>query len=87
MNKKWIFKHDPKGYFELMKSEKMQAVLDEYGSKVYNALPLSVAKTYEKEIVTGVTRCNATIRATSYIAKKDNLKNNTLLKALGSAKG
>ena len=87
MNKKWIFKHDPKGYFELMKSEEMQAVLDECGSKVYNALPLSVAKTYEKEIVTGVTRCNATIRATSYIAKKENLKNNTLLKALGSAKG
>lgn len=86
MSKKWIFKHNPKGYFELMKSENMQAILNDYANKVLNALPKD-KKTYEKNIVCGVTRSNATIRATNYLAKKDNLKHNTLLKALGSVKG
>lgn len=70
-----------------MKSEEMRTVLDEYATRAYNALPQDTLKTYEKVIVTGTNRCNATIRATSYVAKRDNLKHNTLLKVLGSAKG
>lgn len=86
MSKKWVFKHNPEGYFELMKSNAMLTVLEEFGVKALSALPQSIDKTYEMSMVTGQTRSNVTIRATSYAARKDNLKNNTLLKALGSAK-
>lgn len=86
MSKKWKFEHNPEGYFELMKSNAMLTILEVYGINVLNQLPLSPTKTYEMSIVTGQTRSNVTVRATSYMAKKDNLKNNTLLKALGSVK-
>lgn len=87
MSKKWVFKHNASGYFELMKSPEMQSVLKEYGDRVMNLLPSSTTRTYEQTTVVGTTRSNVTVRATSYEARKDNLKNNTLLKALGSAKG
>lgn len=86
MSKKWVFKHNPQGYFELMKSEEMQNILNEYGNKVMNNLEPTLTKTYEMQTVVGRTRSNVTVRATSIHAKRDNLKHNTLLKALGSAK-
>lgn len=72
------FKLDSSGVAELMKSEGMQAVLTEHASAVRNA----AGDGYEQDIYVGKNRANAMVRASTYQAKKDNLKNNTLLKAL-----
>lgn len=74
------FKLDRAGVAELMKSEAMQAVLTEEASKVMGR----VGDGYEQDVYVGKTRANAMVSAATYQAKKDNLKNNTLLKALST---
>ena len=72
------FKLNYKGVGELMKSEAMQTVLDEYATNIKNRC----GDGYEQDIYVGKTRANAMVSATTYQAKKDNLENNTLLKAV-----
>ena len=72
------FKLNYKGVGELMKSEAMQTVLNEYATSIKNRC----GDGYEQDIYIGKTRANAMVSATTYQAKKDNLENNTLLKAV-----
>lgn len=72
------FKLNSGGVRELLKSEAMQAVLTEKAS----AIRSRAGDGYEQDIYVGKNRANAMVRATTYQAKKDNSKNNTLLKAV-----
>lgn len=77
--KKFKFKLNKKGVASLMKSEEMQDVLKKHASNVMNRLD----KGYKKDLYIGKRRANVAISADSFKAKRDNLKNNTLLKAVG----
>ena len=72
------FKLDYKGVGELLKSEAMQTVLNEYATNIRNRC----GNGYEQDIYVGKSRANAMVKATTYQAKRDNLENNTLLKAV-----
>lgn len=68
------------GIRDLLKSAEIQSVLNETAGEVarragegYEAVPGTLGK----------TRANARVQAATNEAKKDNLENNTLLKALG----
>lgn len=67
------------GVGQLLKSEEVQKMLREYGSATLNR----VGDGYELEEGQTLHRAKCTVRAKSYKAKRDCLKNNTLLKALG----
>ena len=62
----------------LMKSPEMQAVLEEKAS----AIRSRVGDGYGQDVYVGKNRANAMVYADSYAAKRDNMKNNTLLKAV-----
>lgn len=72
------FKLNYKGVGELMKSEAMRTVLSEYAINIKNRC----GDGYEQDIRVGKSRANAMVKATTYQARSDNLKNNTLLKAV-----
>lgn len=72
------FKLNYKGVGELMKSEAMQTVLKEHATNIKNRC----GDGYEQDIHVGKNRANAMVSATTYQAKRDNLKNNTILKAV-----
>ncbi len=72
------FKLNYKGVGELMKSEPMQRVLKEKATSIKNRCGVG----YEQDVYVGKSRANAMVKATTYQAKADNLKNNTLLKAV-----
>ncbi|MGL9911640.1 hypothetical protein IGJ01_001039 [Enterococcus sp. AZ089] len=61
-----------------MKSNQMQGVLEEKATGVRNR----AGEGYKQDIYVGKTRANAMVYADTYQAKKDNMKNNTLLKAV-----
>ena len=75
---KMKFKLNGAGVAELMKSDAMQVVLDDKATAIKNRC----GDGYEQDIYVGKNRANAMVTATSYKAKKENLKNNTLLKAV-----
>jgi phage-related protein len=75
---KSIFKLNYKGVGELMKSEAMQSVLNEYATNIKNRC----GDGYEQDIYVGKNRANAMVKATTFKAKKDNMDNNTILKAV-----
>ncbi len=62
----------------MLQSEEMQNLLRE---KAENALA-SLGEGYEVTTHVGKNRANASIKAITYKTKKDNLENNTILKAL-----
>ena len=72
------FKLNYAGVGQLMKSEAMQNVLSEHATAIKNRC----GDGYEQDIHVGKNRANAMVSATTYKAKKDNLKNNTILKAV-----
>lgn len=72
------FKLNRKGVAELMKSEEMQEVLREYATNIKNRC----GEGYEQDMYIGKNRANAMVSAITYQAKSDNLKNNTILKAV-----
>lgn len=72
------FKLDYKGVGELLKSEAMQTVVNEYATNIRNRC----GDGYEQDVRVGKKRAIAMVKATTYQAKSDNLKNNTLLKAV-----
>ena len=72
------FKRNRKGVAELMKSEEMQGILTEYASGIKNRC----GDGYTQDIYVGKNRANAMVYAETYQAKRDNKKNNTILKAV-----
>ncbi|HEL1610753.1 hypothetical protein UN600_04415 [Streptococcus suis] len=74
------FKLNRAGVRELMKSPEMQAVLTDKANGIRNRAGTG----YESDIFVGKTRANAMVYADSFQAKRDNKKNNTLLKAVKS---
>ncbi|RRR49781.1 hypothetical protein EI999_09600 [Streptococcus suis] len=74
------FKLNSAGVRELMKSPEMQAVLTDKANAIRNR----AGDGYESDIYVGKTRANAMVYADSFKAKRDNNKNNTLLKAVKS---
>ena len=76
MSKK--FKLNRKGVAELMKSAAMQEVLTGYATGIRNRC----GDGYTQDIYVGKNRANAMVHADTYQAKRDNKKNNTILKAV-----
>ena len=72
------FKLNSSGVGQLLKSSEMQNVLSEHATNIRNRC----CDGYEQDVFVGQNRANAAVKATSYKAKKDNMKNNTLLKAV-----
>lgn len=75
MNK---FKLNRSGVRALLQSDEMQAVLKEKASEISRRAGAG----YEQDIHVGKNRANAMIWPESHAAKRDNMKNNTLLKAV-----
>lgn len=74
------FELNKAGVRDLMLSDEMLAVCDSYASKAL----ASLGEGYEKNDYHGKTRVNVEVCAVSYQAKKENLENNTILKAVQS---
>ena len=56
----------------------MQGVLKDHADAIKNRC----GDGYETDLFVGKTRANAMVSATTYQAKADNLRNNTILKAV-----
>ena len=82
MSSKFVFKLNWPGLKELMRSEEMRSVLKEYATSVKDY----AGEGYEVVEYMGKSRRNTMVHAGTKKAFKDNLENNTLLKALGSVK-
>ena len=67
------------GIQELLKSAEIQGYCEELAREVANR----AGDGYEVDTMVGKTRVNASVYAATKEANKDNLENNTLLKALG----
>lgn len=83
MAKKVEFELNLKGLNELMKSPEMQAALDKKGAEVVQI----AGEGYNKRTHVADYVAITNVYPESKKAKKDNMDNNTLLKALYSAKG
>lgn len=78
MNKKFEFKLNGSGVRDLLQSESMQNLLVEKASGIRNRC----GDGYAQDIHVGKNRANAMVYADSFKAKRDNSKNNTILKAI-----
>ena len=72
------FKLNRAGVRQLMQSQEMQAVLQEKASQI----TARCGDGYERDVMVGKNRANAMVRASTDAAKRDNSKNNTILKAV-----
>ena len=61
-----------------MQSAEMQAILKERADSALNSL----GEGYKSDSRVGKNRANAMVYADTYRAKRDNLKNNSILKAV-----
>lgn len=75
---KSIFKLNRSGVRELLQSEEMGAVLNQYADGILR----KCGSGYEKSTFTGKNRKNVSVVAKTAKAKRDNNQNNTLLKAV-----
>lgn len=75
---KMKFKLNSDGVRELLKSQEMQSVLNEKATGIKNRC----GEGYTQDVYVGKNRANAMVKAGTYQAKRDNLKNNTILKAV-----
>lgn len=73
------FELNRNGVRELLKSPEMMAVCQGYANRALGSL----GDGYEVSTMTGRNRVNAEVRAETFAARKENLENNTILKALG----
>ncbi|WP_347714319.1 hypothetical protein [uncultured Parvimonas sp.] len=73
-----LFKINKTGVSELMKSGEMQAILRGKAKEIASRC----GSGYGTDIYIGKTRANASVGAITKKAKRDNYKNNTLLKAV-----
>lgn len=67
------------GVVELLKSEEILDACEEQAFRAQSKL----GDEYEVNSMVGKRRVNASIRTRTHGAKRDNIKNNTILKALG----
>ncbi|OHX26860.1 hypothetical protein BKX95_07955 [Streptococcus iniae] len=74
----FIFELNRSAVAELMKTSEMQQVLTDEATKIKDR----AGDGYEQDIYVGKNRANAMVSAKTHKAKKDNLENNTLLKAV-----
>lgn len=74
----FVFKLNRAGVRELLKSQEMQGILKDHATTIKNR----AGDGYEQDIYIGRNRANAMVKAETFKAKKDNSKNNTLLKAV-----
>lgn len=72
------FELNRKGVSELMKSSKMQSVLEKYANNAKN----KAGPGYEISSYVGKSRVNVSVYTDTEDAREDNLKNNTLLKSV-----
>lgn len=75
---KFRFTLNRKGVSDLMKSTEMQGILEEKAENIRKRC----GSGYESNVYVGKRRANAMVRTKSYQAKRDNQRNNTLLKAV-----
>ncbi len=75
---KMTFKLNRAGVRALMKSEEMQTILKDIADNALNSL----GEGYKSDLRVGKNRANAMVYADTYQAKKDNLENNSILKAV-----
>ena len=75
---KFKFELNRAGVRALMQSEEMQSVLKDKANNALNSL----GEGYKSDTYIGKNRANAMVYADSFQAKRDNLKNNTILKAV-----
>lgn len=73
------FELNTKGVGQLLKSDEMKAVLE----SAANTVASRAGGGYEVKTIKAQTRVIATVAAADKETRRDNLKNNTLLKALG----
>ena len=73
------FKLDYKGVGQLLKSAEMQSICRAKAVEVQSR----AGEGFEVTTHVGKTRVNASVHATTYEARRKNLEDNTLLKALG----
>lgn len=67
---------------ELLKSDEIKAMIKEKGDGAMQIL----GSDYELTTYTGISRANVSIVANTYKSKKDNSKNNSILKAVMAQK-
>lgn len=72
------FKLNRSGVASLMKSAGMQEILTNHATNIRKRC----GDGYEQDIYVGKNRANAMVSATSFKAKKENMENNTILKAV-----
>ena len=82
MAKKVTFKLNRAGVRELLQSSEMQGIIKEKADQVL----ATAGEGYESKVQVMGTRVVADVHADTPKAYNQNLKHNTLLKALGSAK-
>lgn len=73
-----LFKLNRSGVASMMKSPAMQGILEEKAS----AVKQRCGPGYAQDLHVGKNRANAMVFAETYEAKRDNMKNNTILKAV-----
>ncbi len=66
------------GVRELLRSEEMKSICMNYANNALSRLPDG----YEVTAHTGTNRVNAEVKAETFAARRDNLKNNSILKAV-----
>lgn len=76
---KFKFELNRDGVRELMQSNEMKAICEEYANSALNSL----GDGYEVSTYTGKSRVNASVIAVTYAARKENSQNNSILKAVG----
>lgn len=72
------FELNSAGVSELLKGPEMQELLNNKAAEIQSRC----GDGYEHDLYVGKTRANAMIKAVTFKAKRDNLKNNTILKAV-----
>ena len=84
------FKLNRKGVREVLRGEEIQAVLDQCGERIENIANSNAqdpeAK-YSHSVFVGRRRAIAQVRAVDGRGVQENLRNNTLLKAIGQSRG
>ena len=74
-----VFRYSQKGFNELRRSPEMQAICAEYA----NGVLMRAGAGFESETRMYTSRCGVAIIPATEEARSKNLKENTLLKALG----
>lgn len=69
---------NPAGVRDLLRSKEIQSIVKKHA----DAIQRRAGDGYETSTFVGKNRCNASVKAKTSKARRDNLKNNTLLKAV-----